>query len=472
MSNESFVLAPQEVPGDSYRDLLAAVLALGLNQTEIAQETQLPKRTVSDLLRGRTSKPTEKTLRRLRSLLDNAKSKPKVDFEIDVPEFESSSLSEASTVEIAGGSKVNLHGSEPLLDVLEGSASHGLGAEPDKDMDNQIQNKGTRWSKLPDDHEPNQEIFIPVHGFVWLSDSEFKVINHAAFQRLRRVRQLGMAHYVYPGATHTRYEHVLGVLHLTARVIDSIASNHHRAKTKNQLRDPSDTSRWGVPLNAIEAAYCRLAALLHDIGHVPFGHSIEDELCLLNHHDEEDRLRLIMETWLPPGAIGPKLTELIDQAYLPDKPFLLQSIQKAVSPSEVVMSLILHEPVRRVGNEYKRYLDGDQQECSDRWVDKPSVIKQYSQDLALCGIRMHVCSDIVGNTICADLLDYLHRDWHHVGKARFVDDRILHYMEIRWDPQSAAELQLADVDPADRFVLNLGRYPSRLLKRSPVALCV
>src|SRR5216683_509897 len=47
------------------------------------------------------------------------------------------------------------------------------------------------------------------------------------------------------------------------------------------------------------------------------------------------------------------------------------------------------------------------------------------------GLRVSVCRDVVGNTICADLIDYLHRDWHHLGKPRFLDKRLVEYMELR-----------------------------------------
>ena len=72
-----------------------------------------------------------------------------------------------------------------------------------------------------------------------------------------------------------------------------------------------------------------------------------------------------------------------------------------------------------------------------------------------------MCSDIVGNTICADLLDYPHRDWYHVGKERRFDERLLQYMELR-TPRSNDEL-LEDGFPlpasADAFVISIGNRP-------------
>lgn len=67
------------------------------------------------------------------------------------------------------------------------------------------------------------EFRCPVHGFIEVSDWERSVIDHPAFQRLRRIRQLGWTDYVYPGGTHTRFEHSLGVMHVATRMYDAIS---------------------------------------------------------------------------------------------------------------------------------------------------------------------------------------------------------------------------------------------------------
>jgi uncharacterized protein len=63
-------------------------------------------------------------------------------------------------------------------------------------------------------------IRIPVHGFVELDDWEWDIVNHAVFQRLRRIRQLAFSEHVYPGSTHTRFEHSLGVMHVATKMFD------------------------------------------------------------------------------------------------------------------------------------------------------------------------------------------------------------------------------------------------------------
>jgi HD superfamily phosphohydrolase len=102
----------------------------------------------------------------------------------------------------------------------------------------------------------------PVHGTIELGTDEWKAVNTAVFQRLRRIRQLALAQLVYPGATHTRFEHSLGVRHVAERVCSSLA----RSK---KLEDEE------------VRAVC-LAALLHDIGHGPFSHASETALDTLN----------------------------------------------------------------------------------------------------------------------------------------------------------------------------------------------
>lgn len=111
-------------------------------------------------------------------------------------------------------------------------------------------------------------IRIPVHGFVELDDWEWDIVNHPVFQRLRRVRQLAFSEHIYPGSTHTRFEHSLGVMHVATKMFDVL-----RAKHESQL-----TSAYGFdqPLWVRCRSLVRLAALLHDVGHAPLSHSGED----------------------------------------------------------------------------------------------------------------------------------------------------------------------------------------------------
>jgi HD superfamily phosphohydrolase len=288
----------------------------------------------------------------------------------------------------------------------------------------------------PSGPESRQELFLPVSGFVWFYPEEMKVIDHPAFQRLGRVYQLGQAYHVFRGATHKRIEHVLGAVCVAQRMINAIAINADKAaaRCENDRR---------ARLNIHEERFVRLSALLHDIGHLPSGHTLEDEICLFGKHDEDDRLDLVFgETQWGPGIKSERLAAIIDHTY---RYYLPDDLRKAgITPTDVVRLLIRKKPKDAEGN-YDRAKD--QYESQQLTLEKSS------------SIRLNVCTNIVANTLCADLLDYIYRDWYHVGKPFEREDRIYQYMEIR-NPKSI-ELK-ADVrddqrrDYTDVFVLNLG----------------
>lgn len=107
----------------------------------------------------------------------------------------------------------------------------------------------------------------PVYGFLTIDDEViYDVITHPYFQRQRRIKQLGFTCLVYPGATHTRFGHMLGALSLMNRAVDVL-----KAK--------------GVEISAEEALGVKLAILLHDIGHGPFSHTSEYMLVDVQHED-------------------------------------------------------------------------------------------------------------------------------------------------------------------------------------------
>ncbi len=100
----------------------------------------------------------------------------------------------------------------------------------------------------------------PVYGFIKIAyDVVFDLIEHPLFQRLRRIRQLGLTSFVYPGANHTRFQHSVGAMHLMSQAIEVIRSKGH------EITDD-------------EARAVTIAILLHDIGHGPFSHSLEHSL--------------------------------------------------------------------------------------------------------------------------------------------------------------------------------------------------
>jgi uncharacterized protein len=116
------------------------------------------------------------------------------------------------------------------------------------------------------------EIRDPIHVFVRLSQDERKVLDSRPFQRLRHIHQLALTYLVYPGATHRRFEHSLGVMELAGRVYDVVTSNA-TDDARNELSDIQDDR-----LRGYWRCVLRMAALCHDIGHLPFSHAAEKEL--------------------------------------------------------------------------------------------------------------------------------------------------------------------------------------------------
>ena len=116
------------------------------------------------------------------------------------------------------------------------------------------------------------EFRCPVHGFIEVNDWERSVIDHPVFQRLRRIRQLGWTDYVYPGSTHTRFEHSLGVMHVVTRMYDAITRQSGAVLQSHLAYDADGVGRGR------DRQLMRFAALLHDTGHAPFSHASEDLL--------------------------------------------------------------------------------------------------------------------------------------------------------------------------------------------------
>ncbi len=113
----------------------------------------------------------------------------------------------------------------------------------------------------------------PVFGFITIqSELVFDLIEHPYFQRLRRIKQLGLSYLVFPGATHNRFEHAVGTIHLM-----------HSAISTLKLK--------GIEITAAEAEAVTVAILLHDIGHGPFSHTLEHSIVDGVSHEE-------ISTWL------------------------------------------------------------------------------------------------------------------------------------------------------------------------------
>ena len=241
--------------------------------------------------------------------------------------------------------------------------------------------KAKPWGLARAALSPCKKITDPIHGEIYLTTLEVAVLDSGPMQRLRRVRQLGTTHLVYPGATHTRFSHSLGALRSAQDLMDVVIGNGLGPHPVNDLfgewRSPGTAGSYDQMVGEA-TVLARLGALLHDLCHVPFGHTVEEDLGILERHDgNEHRYEklwpevladLQLRSDLVPGGIA-----------LPDE---------------------LNEQL------------------------KPLILSQ-SEDAKSIDQRYPFVADIVGNTICADLIDYLQRDHLQTGLPAGFGHRFL-----------------------------------------------
>lgn len=226
---------------------------------------------------------------------------------------------------------------------------------------------------------------IPPAMSVMLFGPEVDIVDTPEFQRLAGIKQLGMSYQVYRGATHTRFEHSLGTLAMAQKMIDAIRTN------------PKRDVHGYVAVTARAIRVMRLAALLHDLPHIPFGHTLEDEFRVLTRHDDNaTRIDALMGEARPIGVI----------------------LRETLGEEETT---ILRDTLLPSGN------DGVVEENRRRTKDKKPKLSKDEQIAMLC---YPFVADIVGNTVCADLLDYTARDMHNTGLVGGLGDRFLSFLTI------------------------------------------
>jgi len=236
----------------------------------------------------------------------------------------------------------------------------------------------------------------PVHGDVNLSRLEVAVVDSRPFQRLRRVRQLGNSHLVYPGAVHSRFSHSLGTVKAAQFLLDQVRSQQYSLRPTPDLL--SQWRRQGHPAgqhisvfdsNWAEATVlARLGALLHDLCHVPAGHTVEDDLRLLDPHDKN--LRRFRRLW----------TEL--------RKDVLASIEASPWGGQAAAQQVAKTLLNKSGPLYAEL--------------EPLILSKLAEGKPS---KYLFCRDLVGNTICADLLDYLERDHLYTGLPEALGKRFM-----------------------------------------------
>ena len=130
-------------------------------------------------------------------------------------------------------------------------------------------------------HHPTRRLRCPVHGFIRFSNAERRIIDHPLFRRLRYIRQLALTELIYPGATHTRFEHSLGVMEMATRMFDRLAAE--QGAVMEEVFGEVDELQERTLAKARQI--CRLAGLLHDTGHSCFSHAAESVFHQDTHHE-------------------------------------------------------------------------------------------------------------------------------------------------------------------------------------------
>lgn len=216
------------------------------------------------------------------------------------------------------------------------------------------------------------EIRDPVHVFVEADPDELAVVDSRPFQRLRHIHQLALTYLIYPGGTHRRFEHSLGVMQVVGRIYDVVMREENL----------SDVVREVVPTSRRKREYwrsvLRMAALCHDMGHLPFSHAAEKEL-------------------LPVGVGHEQIT-------------------RALIESELM----------------KTVWDGMRPRPQPEDVVKLALGPKEAQDLTFDTWEAILAEMVVGDVFGADRIDYLLRDSLHTGVAygRFDYHRLIQTMRI------------------------------------------
>jgi hypothetical protein len=224
----------------------------------------------------------------------------------------------------------------------------------------------------------SHEIRCPIHVFVHLDSDERMVVDSRPFQRLRHIQQLAMTPMLYPAATHRRFEHSLGVMELAGRVFDVVTRADHLTDGIRgilpELSQPGKLEYW--------RRVVRMAALCHDVGHLPFSHAAEKEL-------------------LPRGWTHERLSR----------------------------EIILGQEMRSVWSRMTPPLRAED-------IEKLAVGKKEAPDLPFTIWEAILSEIIVGDSFGVDRMDYLLRDSFHTGVVygRFDHFRLIDTLRILESP--------------------------------------
>ena len=253
-----------------------------------------------------------------------------------------------------------------------------------------------------------------IHGIIPVNEVEYYLLQTPFLRRLHDVKQLGLSYLVFPSATHSRLEHSLGVMHLASRVAERVvAASRRSSRVCSTLFHRCDDMVYSAFIQV-----SRLAGLLHDLGHPPFSHMLEDAIRDLVFNPVErgvsdgDTLRGLEEAKLRVLELGEfgKIHEVYT-VY-----FARKLAELSESSGYEDLSLLLTLSLESI---------------------KPGSTHINDSDLEELGVRVEACrlinSIISSGLVDVDRLDYLVRDAKYTGVVYgYIDiDRVLENLEVR-----------------------------------------
>ena len=244
-----------------------------------------------------------------------------------------------------------------------------------------------------------------IYGFIHLSELCKIFIDTPEFQRLRRIKQLGLAHYVYPSAVHTRFEHSLGVMHLAGVVADKLNENVNPTP-----RSGAPVDRLSLRVTPREKELLQIAGLLHDVGHVALSHLMD---YILEEKTEQKELtlteRVLTADAIPSGASGP--------------------VRSSAGPSVDGLSHHENRSIMVLIRINDRITDPSKK-LTEREVT--IVSKMILGDIS--DEKKPFLFEIINNKafgVDVDRLDYLQRDMYHTGSPCFQPNYILECFTVK-----------------------------------------